>query len=200
MAELARTRKKTLTADEWREQLEPFDSWNRRLILATFSVLGIPASYLDIGSGTGAMTAVARSLGIDALGVDMIAQDPDKYYDLTGPMNLDRQFKLVTCIEVAEHIAPFHTKTFCGNIARHVEDRGLLIFTAAAPGQAGDGHVNLRLATDWRSFFWDRRLHYQEDITFKLKMAWHLIPMPMMWLPDNVQVFAKARIEDHEEE
>lgn len=145
------------------------------------------------------MTAVARSLGVDALGVDLIARDPDKYYDLVGIMKLERQYKLVTCIEVAEHIAPFHTKTFCGNIARHVEDGGLLIFTAAAPGQAGDGHVNLRLATEWRSLFWDRRLHYQEDITFKLKLAWQLIPMPMMWLPDNVQVFAKARIEDHEE-
>ncbi|KKM25959.1 hypothetical protein LCGC14_1589690, partial [marine sediment metagenome] len=88
---MAKTRKKTLTADEWREQLEPFDSWNRRLILATFGLLGIPSTYLDVGSGTGAMTAIARSIGIDALGVDVIARDPDKYYDLNAPMNLDRQ-------------------------------------------------------------------------------------------------------------
>ncbi len=196
MAELA---KKALTADEWREQLEPFDSWNRRLILSTFGVLGIPSSYLDVGSGTGAMTATARSIGIDALGVDLIARDPDKYYDLNGPMNLDRDFDLVTCIEVAEHIAPFHTKVLCGNIARHVKDGGLLIFTAAAPGQAGDGHVNLRLAMEWRSLFYKRRLHYQQELTHKLKMAWQLIPSPLMWLPGNLQIFQKVRVEDHEE-
>lgn len=195
---MAGTRKKDLTADEWREQLEPFDTWNRRLILATFGLLGIPSSYLDVGSGTGAMTFTARSLGIDALGVDMIARHPDKYYDLNGPMNLDRDFDFVTCIEVAEHIAPIHTKVLCGNIARHVKDVGLLVFTAAAPGQAGDGHVNLRLATEWRSLFWDRRLYYQEELTHKLKMAWQLIPMPMMWLPGNIQVFRKATLEEHE--
>ncbi len=155
-------------------------------------MLGIPPSYLDVGSGTGAMTAVARGIGIDALGVDMIAQSPDKYYDLNGPMNLDRDFDLVTCIEVAEHIAPVHTKILCGNIARHVKDLGVLVFTAAAPGQAGDGHVNLRLANEWRTLFYDRRLHYREDLTFKLKMAWQLIPMPMMWLPGNVQEFYKV--------
>jgi SAM-dependent methyltransferase len=195
---LPETRKKDLTADEWREQLEPFDVWNQRLILSTFAMLGIPPSYLDVGSGTGAMTAAARSLEIDALGVDMIARDPDKYYDLNGPMNLNQQFDLVTCIEVAEHIPPIHTKILCGNIARHVKDLGLLVFTAAAPGQAGDGHVNLRLASEWRSMFYDRRLHYREDLTFKLKMAWQLLPMPMMWLPGNVQVFHKVPVIAHE--
>ncbi|KKM27654.1 hypothetical protein LCGC14_1572620, partial [marine sediment metagenome] len=99
---------------------------------------------------------------------------------------------------VAEHIAPIHTKILCGNIARHVQDRGLLVFTAAAPGQAGDGHVNLRLADEWRSFFHDRRLHYREDLTFKLKMAWQLIPMPMMWLAGNVQVFHKVSVAAHD--
>ena len=192
---MAKTKISSLTADEWREQLEPFDSWNRRLILATFGLFGIPGSYLDVGSGTGAMVDIARSLGINALGIDAIAQTPDKIVDLTGPVNLDRQFSLVTCIEVAEHIAPFHSEILCGNIARHVEDGGVLIFTAAAPGQAGEGHVNLRLSTVWRSWLYDRRLWYREDMTFRLKLAWQLIPMPMMWLPDNVQVFGKVPVE-----
>ena len=195
---LAATRKKTLTADEWREQLEPFDSWNRRLILAVFALLGIPPSYLDIGSGTGAMSSVARSLGIDALGVDMIARKPDKYYDLNGPMKLGRTFELVTCIEVAEHIPMVHTKILCGNIARHVADNGLLVFTAAGPGQAGDGHINLKLASEWRTLFWDRRLHYREDLTHKLKLAWQILPSPAIWLPGNVQIFNKIPVEGHE--
>ena len=195
---MATTRKKDLTAKEWREQLEPFDSWNRRLILATFGVLGIPPSYLDVGSGTGAMAAIGRALGIDALGVDMIAQAPDKYYDLNGPMKLGKVYEFVTCIEVAEHIPMVHTKILCGNIARHVANNGLFVFTAAAPGQAGDGHVNLKPAHEWRELFHERRLHYREDLTIRLKMAWQLVPMPMMWLPGNVQVFNKIPVEGHE--
>jgi hypothetical protein len=193
---LAKTKTSSLTADEWREQLKPFDSWNKRLIIATFAVFGIPPTYLDIGSGTGAMADAARSLGVDALGIDAIAEKPDQICDLTGHVDLRKKFLIATCIEVAEHIPPFHSKTLCGNISRHILDGGLLIFTAASPGQAGDGHVNLRLATEWRTLFWDRRLHYREDLTHKLKLAWQLIPMPMMWLPGNVQVFDKA---PHEE-
>jgi len=144
------------------------------------------------------MAEIARALGVDALGVDMIARKPDKYYDLNGPMKLGRTFEFVTCIEVAEHIPMMHTKVFCGNIARHVADGGLLVFTAAAPGQAGDGHINLKLAHEWRELFHERRLHYREDLTFKLKLIWQLVPMPMMWLPGNVQVFNKIPLEGHE--
>lgn len=187
---------KNLSSQQWREQLEPFDKWNRRLLLVTFGVLGIPPSYLDMGSGTGAMVNLAREIGIDALGVDLIAEQPDKKADLTMDVNLKRKFAMVTCIEVAEHIPPFYSAIFCGNIARHIEDFGIVVFTAAAPGQGGDGHVNLKLGTEWRTFFWDRRLHYREDLTNRLKLAWQMIPMPMSWLAGNVMVFDKAPLDE----
>lgn len=181
---------------EWHERLKPFDRWNRRLLLSALGLFGIPGSMLDIGSGTGAMVSLARQMGIHAIGVDLIAEEPDKKYDLTMELDLGETFDLVTCLEVAEHIPPFYTQIFTGNIGRHVRPNGgLLIFSAAPPGQSGDGHVNLRAAHEWRTLLHLWKLNYREDYTIKLRMAWSLIPSPLMWLPANCQVFDRGPIE-----
>src|SRR3990167_3302181 len=180
------------TEDEWRGILEPFDGWNRRALLGIFALFGIPPTLLDIGSGTGAMVQFARSFGIQAVGVDQIAQKPpDVRTDLATPLDLGKQFAYVLCLETAEHIPEMYVETFVANIAHHVIEGGLLIFSAASPGQAGNGHVHLKGADYWRTMFWGRRLLYREDLTIKLKLAWLLIPMPMMWLASNCQIFSK---------
>ena len=167
-------------------------------ILATF---GVPPSYLDLGSGTGAMVDFARRMGIDSLGVDMIAKHPpDVRADLSKPIDLGRQFNLVTCIEVAEHIPERAAGVFCNNISRHLKAGGLLVFTAAAPGQDGDGHVHLKPANYWRTMLHERDLNWQENHTLRLKLAWQTVPMPMMWLPGNLQVFQRRPIIKEPEE
>jgi SAM-dependent methyltransferase len=179
------------TEDEWLDLLRPFDPWNRRALLGILALFGIPPTLLDIGSGTGAMVQFARSMGVDAVGVDQIAQKPDYRTDLATPLDLARQFAYVLCLETAEHIPEMYAETFVANIAHHVIEGGLLIFSAASPGQAGNGHVHLKGAEYWRTMFWGRKLLYREDMTIKLKLAWQLIPMPMMWLASNCQIFSK---------
>ena len=56
--------------EQWIEILAPHDVENERHAMAMFAVLGQPASYLDVGSGTGAMVNLARKLGVDAYGLD----------------------------------------------------------------------------------------------------------------------------------
>jgi len=154
---------------------------------------------LDLGSGTGAMVELARILGVDALGVDKIAVDPpDKRSDLATPLDLGRKFALVICIEVAEHIPELYAGVFANSVCDHVDRGGLLVFTAAGPGQAGDGHLNTKPGDYWRTMFDNRRMSYREDYTFKLKLAWQLIPSPAMWLSANLQVF--DRMPDLEKE
>jgi hypothetical protein len=55
-----------------RAQLAPFDGWNERAFCQIVAWMGIPHSYLDLGSGTGAMVNMARKIGIEAYGVDLI--------------------------------------------------------------------------------------------------------------------------------
>src|SRR3990167_8589311 len=110
--------------DNWLNLLAPFDRKNENVILSVFSVLGIPPTYLDIGSGTGAIVNLARKLGSDAIGIDLLPR-PDWAHliehDLTEPIDLERTFNLITCIEVAEHIPAEHADTFLKNIARHAD-------------------------------------------------------------------------------
>jgi hypothetical protein len=107
-----------------RAQLAPFDGWNERAFCQIVAWMGIPASHLDLGSGTGAMVNCARKLGSEAYGVDLI-NGPEHWFithDLTQPLELSRDafanqtytretqwpalknFNLITCLEVAEHL------------------------------------------------------------------------------------------------
>lgn len=189
-----------------RAQLAPFDSLNERIWLAWYaSVLvwrGIPESYLDLGSGTGAMVNVARRLGIDALGVDVI-NGPEHWFinhDLTQPLWIGegvglatpegcQAFELITCLEVAEHLPEAAADTLCDTVARHMVHGSVLAFSAACPGQGGEHHLNVQPAWYWRSKLHERGVSYREDYTRQLSHLWSWVAGPLQWVPANVQVF-----------
>lgn len=207
----------TPTADEIthrRAQLAPFDGWNERAFCQIVAWMGLPASYLDLGSGTGAMVNMARKIGIEAYGVDLI-NGPEHWFiqhDLREPLYLEYEiysigteefglgpFPLITCLEVAEHL-PFDAhETLTETIARHLkpvpainEQGGLLIFSAAPPGQAGEHHVGTRPAHAWRSLFHDYGIYYQEHLTRQLAHLFGWVTGPAShWLPANLQVFSR---------
>jgi len=185
----------TTNEEAWQERLAPMDPWNRRLIMAAFAMFGIPSTFLDVGCGTGAMVELARRLGIDAVGVDLIAKPPDVRHNLATPLMLGKKFQFVTSLEVAEHIESTHAGVFLNNISEHMEDRGILIFSAAPPGQEGEGHVHTKLASYWRTMLHNRRVYWDEHLTRKLALMWTLVPSPQMWIPANVQVFEKMQDE-----
>ena len=181
-----------LTPEEWIKELAPFDRWNERHFMAMLAVCGMAKDYVDFGSGTGAMVNIARKLGIDAIGIDMLPRDEDwlRIHDLCKPLNLKRRFQLVSSIEVAEHIRQDSDGVYADTVARHVAAGGMLVFTAAHPGQEGEGHVNTRPATYWRKMFTDRGLSYQHERTIRLALIWSYIASPLYWLASNVQIFA----------
>ena len=187
-----------LTNEQWVELLAPHDNWNERIILAIFAVFGYPVSYLDVGCGTGAMVNIARKIGIESYGVDKIPR-PDTHifrHDLNNFFSLamhgiSEKVALVTSFEVGEHIYPDRHDNFCDTIARPVPDRGMLIFTAASPGQAGEGHVGVKHAPYWRAKMHDRGLTYQSYLTSRLRAVLLSLESPLFWLPGNLQVFTR---------
>ena len=186
-----------LHPEKWISILAKFDRWNERHIMSLFSLFGTPSDYLDVGCGTGAMVNLARRLGVDAWGIDLIPR-PERHFvvtDLRHPFGLGRQFRLVTSIEVGEHIPGSFDANYADTVAKHVADGGLLIFTSAHPGQGGDEHINDRPASYWRGMFHDRGLTYQPQLSIILALAWSLIGSPMYWLPANVQVFSLGSTE-----
>ena len=185
--------------------LAQFNTHNARALLAAWAVLGgVPQTYLDMGSGNGAMTAFARGLGVDAVGMDVTAVAPDIRADLRESVYIGespgdttiRLFDFVTSIEVAEHLEKEYADIFVANIARHMKEGSWLVFTAAIPGQQGDHHVNCQQPFYWREKFWAHQVNYDMGKTRELMFMWHLssVTGPLMHLPANVQVFRKGMV------
>ena len=76
------------------------------------------------------------------------ARNPDLItrHDLNFPVDLGRQFDLVWCFEVAEHIHPKYVSAFLGTLTSHGD---LILLSAARPGQGGLGHLNEQPAEYW---------------------------------------------------
>jgi hypothetical protein len=176
-------------AAERRLALRPFDEYNVRCLYSIYALFGTPLTHLDLGSGSGAIVKVARKLGVDAVGVDVIAEAPDVQHDLTQPLDLGRQFTICTCVEVAEHLPPEAAQTLCQTAQRHLAPRGWLIFTSALPGQAGDHHQNLIPPFEWRGLMWEAGLVWQPEVTSRLALLWTQTSGSLHHLPANLQAF-----------
>ena len=181
---------------EWFKSLEQYREWNARAILAVFAHLGKPESYLDLGCGDAWMVRAARQIGAKpSVGVEIsrsVFEVCSKYAkviirDLTRDFQLDRKFDLVTCIEVAEHLQPDCTNVFANNLVKHTKH--WLVFTAASPGQDGNGHINCQPREFWIDLITSKGLVYDVDSTQHIKDTWTYVTGPMFWLPQNVIVF-----------
>lgn len=117
-------------------------------------------SVLDVGCGAGAWLRAHHELGVpETVGVDgeyvdrsvlLIAQSDFQPRDITEPFNLARQFDLVECLEVAEHVPTARSAMLIDNVVRHGRR---VLFSAAVPGQGGEDHINEQACEFWRDLF-----------------------------------------------
>lgn len=181
---------------DWLEELEGVQDWNRRHALAIFALLGFPRTLLDVGCGDGTMVKTARSLGIEAFGVDQLENEGWFYqHNLVNPFKADKKCQQVWCIEVAEHLDATAHATLCDTLNDNLEDHGLLVFSAAHPNQGGMGHVSERPTKYWMDQFSLRELGYRKDLTVNLSLLWSNIGSPLYWLSSNILIFEKGSYE-----
>ncbi|MBW1673000.1 MAG: methyltransferase domain-containing protein [Deltaproteobacteria bacterium] len=176
--------------------LAEMDDYNIKHILSLFALIGVPESYLDVGCGTGIMVRTAQKLGVRAFGVDQLVDkdDPqDGFYhaNLVNKFILDEKVALISSFEVAEHLHESAHATFCDSICNNLikEAGNHLIFSAARPGQAGNGHIACRPAHYWHEQFIMRGLSYDEFSTVKLGLLWSNIGSGLNYMWDNLMVF-----------
>jgi SAM-dependent methyltransferase len=125
-------------------------------------VLGlVPArSVVDVGCGQGTWLAVFAEHGTtDAWGVDGEYVDRDRLeipaarfrgHDLTRPLPVDRTFDLAVSLEVAEHLPAAAADGFVETLTRLAP---VVLFSAAAPYQGGNNHVNEQWPAYWAERF-----------------------------------------------
>lgn len=133
-----------------------------------------PRSVLDVGCGTGQTTAYIAAQGIEVLGIEASRQAivssprPEliRRHDLRSPLDLSRQFDLVWCFEVAEHIHPKYVDVFLDSLVRH---SAVIAMSAAPPGQGGEGHFNEQPQSYWCKKFSDRQYSLCSEWTTAMK-------------------------------
>jgi len=118
-------------------------------------------SVLDVGCAKGTWLDVWTELGVGEIqGVDgdyvdranlVIPAARFRAANLAQALDLGRQFDLVQSLEVAEHIPGESASIFVENLVRH--SSGIVLFSAAPPGQGGEFHVNEQPYDYWRALF-----------------------------------------------
>lgn len=111
-------------------------------------------SMLDIGCGPGGMVGLAKSKGLEVLGVDgddKVERSPEiqglvTIHDFTtGPYLPTTTYDLGWCVEFVEHIE----KKFMPNFVEAFKNCRYVMMTHALPGQPGHHHVNCMPAEYW---------------------------------------------------
>jgi len=147
-------------------------------------------NVIDIGCGYGYFLGAlknynpdARILGIDANWVDLryLQFSPDSFLsrDLEiESCKLNFKADLVVCLEVAEHLSPARAQSFCKELTSY---NCPILFSAAIPGQGGQGHLNEQFLSYWLELFWDYDFRPSDVLHASLWINRHL----PFWLKQN---------------
>jgi len=126
-----------------------------------------PRTVLDVGCNRGYWLHEFKARGCDVIGIDLLPYDhnfrikPTEYVRANVPTFdgiIDTE--LTVCVEVAEHI----DARYADHVMELLTGKAkACLFSAATPGQGGDGHVNEQPDEYWRGKFLARGWERSED-------------------------------------
>lgn len=170
-------------------------------------------NVVDVGCGIGSYLQSAIDHKKSVLGIEIALDYAKKYMredvfnscvqlDFTSEevhkqLRVFNKYDLVMSFEVAEHIEPDKSEIFVKNLVSLLNQDGLLLFTAAPPGQLGCGHINCRPKEYWLELFLSHGLVYQRPIERLIALNWAQQGCPS-YIADNLMVFVKkGSIREH---
>ena len=156
-------------------------------------------SICDVGAGSGGYVMRLQQAGFKSCGVEYSAvgrlmgklQGAKIFrFDCSdvGELPALGKFDLAYSIEVGEHIP----EVFARNFVKYITSLSdFVVFSAAFPGQGGQGHINEQPQEYWRELFLLEGFEYRPDQT--LEFSNRLRENNFRgWLPQNVQLFQLA--------
>lgn len=164
-------------------------------------------SMVDVGCGVGTWLRVAHTkynvdtvVGLDG---DYV---PRQYLQIEDnsfiPSNLETysadtilekmfgggyKFTLAISLEVAEHISRKNAKRFINNLCKLSD---VVLFSAAVPGQGGDGHVNEQRLSYWVNLFEENGYQLYDVIRADI---WNDAKIPV-WYRNNIVIFCNKEM------
>lgn len=153
-----------------------------------------PKTVADYGCATGLYLEPFAAAGIEVIGYDnaepalALTKLPDQVHltDLTQDLEL-KETDLSISLEVLEHIEARDAVKVAGTIAKH---SNILVFSAAHPGQGGEGHINCRTREYWEGVF--NAYGLELDPVDTARVITHMTSgYHMGWLPMNVMVLKR---------
>lgn len=155
---------------------------------------------IDVGCGDGHLVKWAGEQGIFSVGYDITlpADVVTRRYqlwrmDLTKvPMTLGKA-DLVLCWEVAEHLSKSAADVLCDSLMKATAPGGILLFTAAIPGQGGSGHINEQPHTYWRDKLVARGFVWDTGESVHLSRVWRDVAPTAWWYGNNCQVLRRMK-------
>ncbi len=155
-----------------------------------------PASVLDMGCGAGAWLEIWQLGGSQIMGVDgpyiqesdlLIPATAFHPHDLRSPLQLEKQFDLAQCLEVAEHLPEESAGVLVDSLCSHSD---VVLFSAAPPGQGGENHINEQPYSYWRDQFAARGYDMIDAIRPAIQSELEVKP----WYRHNSFLFVRASV------
>ena len=155
-----------------------------------------PTSVLDLGAGpcchgnalcdnhreVVAVDSLPAAAGFAASSVRFVQSD------LARPLDLGRTFDVVLCLELIEHLSEEVEDTICRTMVRHTGR--WLVATAAAPGQQGHHHVNLKPLQFWITKIVDLGLQHEPHLVAGWQASWRRTNV-LWYYVDNLMIFRR---------
>jgi SAM-dependent methyltransferase len=167
-----------------------------RVVVPLVMELVAPRSVVDVGCGDGTWLSVFYEHGItDVYGVDgeyvdraslEIPRERFHSHDLCRPLPLSRRFDLAMSLEVAEHLPAEAADEFVASLVRLAP---IVLFSAAAPYQGGEHHVN----EQWPAYWSERFAHYNFLPVDCLRRRIWANPDVEWWYAQNVFLYVERQ-------
>lgn len=131
-----------------------------------------PGTVLDVGCGEGWWAHEFAKHDCAVTGIDggwhgeHLLEERFIPHNLADPINLDKKFDTVVCLEVAEHLRPPRARSFIADLCNLAHS--YVVFSAAIPGQGGTGHLNEQWPDYWARLFNERGFAVNSDFRFTI--------------------------------
>jgi SAM-dependent methyltransferase len=167
------------------------------LVAQQIQELFAPTSACDFGCGNGYILARLHERGVRVAGVEGSAaaipfleapiKDSVQILDLAQPVHVGT-FDLVISTEVAEHLPKKAAASFVANLTSAAERT--IVFSAAPPGQWGDGHINCQPKAYWIDLFERQGWKHEPALTEAFIASVSSVKSQLPWI-GNFAVFSK---------